>query len=154
MAQSKASDNDKDRAMTPIELTAEQASAELEQIMMSMPDKQDHRYEPPGTVSRGSGNSGCAYFHGDKPGCFIGHLLALHGVKRADLISTPDAPLTMSDVNMGAGPLTLASSGILRELDDVALEFLGAVQEHQDEGDTWGVALQKAREAWLPKTGG
>lgn len=91
---------------------------------------EDHIYDPP------PGEDGCFYVHGDGPGCIVAHVLVRAGVPLDELVAVElSTPTADEHAPFGTGALW-AQWG-----DWDALRLLGLVQEEQDAGRTWGVAL-------------
>lgn len=87
-------------------------------------------------------NRFCAYYHGEEPGCIVGHVLADLGV---------DASMVRgADVNVGVGisgasmAAALTSWGI--EFTEQAMDVLYKAQCMQDVGSAWGAAVKNAKE--------
>lgn len=112
--------------MTPITLTYDQAKAELEAIVAEK--GADYIYERP------VDSQSCVYFHAGEPSCIIGHLLARHDVRVPE-----DQRVNRTSV----GELA-EQYGVLEPADEAARVLLREVQEYQDNGDTWGIALEAA----------
>lgn len=107
---------------------------ELAEIAYANPFR---RYESP--IKNSMGNNVCMYFHGDEPGCIVGHWFAKHGIT-AELVNT-------HGINCGVDAASAAITlGI--EIDSDALELLAETQNHQDAGMAWELALARAVEAF------
>lgn len=89
----------------------------------------------------------CAYFHDERPGCIVGHVLAYAGLERDDLrgresLTFPGA--LRGDLNVMAGPDSLAEYGVL-SADDRTVTLLAEAQSKQDEGTPWYDAVEVAK---------
>jgi hypothetical protein len=87
----------------------------------------DYRYEKPG------GSTHCQYFRGLQPGCIVGHLLAKHGVTYETLGSTNNSKAVSELVDC-----------YVLNIDDKTRAFLVDVQSSQDNGNSWGRAMDLA----------
>lgn len=89
----------------------------------------------------------CSYFHGQEPGCIVGHALSYIGVKRDDLY----LPGT-DDFNTGTAfdnpdlHSALRANAKVKFTRKARLVLLTA-QCAQDHGDAWGKAVDAA-ESW------
>lgn len=123
--------------MKQITLTVEQALAALD---AAVADKgADFRY-------RASWAVGCRYFHGSEPGCIVGHVLHQYGVGRDDLCGLWDSAVGAEvDMNVSYGIRSLRVAGLL-DIDDRTESVLTSAQDAQDCGETWGEAVQNAKD--------
>ena len=115
-------------------LTAEKAR---ELLARAVAEKgEDYVYE----WQEGAYTYACMYFHGDQPGCIIGHLLAYQGVKPEDLgdYNTWDVG-TLAEQDLDVG--TLAEQGLI-DAPLPVVKALAKAQLAQDDGATWGEALK------------
>lgn len=76
----------------------------------------------------------CYYFHGQEPGCIVGHILAEYGVRGDDMLESNW---------LGVGELVEA--GVL-DLSLRSTALLNRAQGSQDAGYTWGEAVAVAFE--------
>lgn len=96
-----------------------------------------------------SGITRCLNFHGDEPGCIVGHLLAKLGL-------TPELARFLQ---IADGKSAYDSCGLLSGDPDFpwtftvnAVQILGTAQLHQDDRKTWGFALERAEECYAEIT--
>jgi hypothetical protein len=116
------------------------ALAALEGVIDDAPGGRDTVYESP----RGS----CVYYDEDKnaPSCGVGHALSRLGVSGEWLQTLDHTSLGGSCSAKGTSFLhTLDRAGF--ELTTAAQAAFGEFQACQDGGETWGVALDNARDA-------
>lgn len=87
----------------------------------------DYVYMTPDGVQAGVNGPGCVNWNHktNAPSCLIGHILHRHGI----------SGMTLLDKNKAA----VRSFG--QYLENDAAEFLNILQERQDNGGTWGDAL-------------
>lgn len=105
-------------------ITYETVKNELAGIVNSDPNK----------VYQRSAN-GCMYFHGNEPGCLVGHWLAMHGVTAK----------MVNDLDINAGhSAEYAIRKIGMDVTDAAVTLLCDAQELQDSKMPWGAALTYA----------
>lgn len=141
-------------------IAPEQALRALHQVVAEVGD--DHVYvktSRPAPEAHGGATAACMYWHmtGDKPGCLIGRALHRLGFSREDLILCDEQPELDEHGRVQSGAPTGTS------VKDVHMRFpdrftgvlvwrmLQAAQTVQDNGRTWGHALQAAisyREGW------
>jgi hypothetical protein len=76
----------------------------------------------------------CLYVHDGRPACIVGHVLVRAGVSLAELVEVETC--TPMDTHRGPAFLTWA--------DEHARRLLTRVQDGQDNGKPWGVALDVA----------
>jgi hypothetical protein len=99
---------------------------------------EDFIYQPlPGTDGQ------CQYVHGDQPRCLVGHVLFRLGVPLDALRELDDG----TGANIGVVDLAWALN---LDMPAEAQNALSAAQDRQDGGETWGVALQAARDVLTP----
>lgn len=129
----------------PLHLDAATVRADLTQIAAAHPD---HVYVEIPTAE--PGETSCMYFDPatGSPSCIIGHVLARHGVTRADLDTvqyqpSPEGMLRYDGINADATVKVLVEAGVL-DVDDEAGILLSIAQVAQDAGNTWGKAVEGA----------
>jgi len=84
--------------------------------------------------------AGCLYVHGNEPGCIVGHVLHDWGVSLDQLRSyEQDTAETVIQHLM-------ASKDIVVDQYDPVVEVLRTVQTYQDNGETWGEAVQRVHD--------
>jgi hypothetical protein len=95
---------------------------------------EDYVYAPP--LDPETGANPCVYFSpADKaPSCMVGYVLSYKGVTYEDLAATDS---TITEVQ------SLVEEGHLR-VDNETLALLTVAQVEQDQGQTWGRALEEA----------
>lgn len=108
-------------------ITYDQTVNEVREIIARKGE--DYIYERVPGVSDSEGTQ-CAYFYNYKPSCLIGHWLSKHGVDSAGLFEGDEARTVVPALGV--------------EADLKAINFLQALQEEQDFGHPWGLALEKA----------
>lgn len=74
----------------------------------------------------------CMYVHDEKPSCLVGQILHRHGVS-LEILKTYE--------NIGAYRVT---GEVTSTEDPDVLGFLSALQSRQDDGNSWGSALEGA----------
>lgn len=84
-------------------------------------------------VQNGTSTPSCVYVHEGKPSCLVGQILHKHGV--------PVEELAQHEFQ---GAWTV--SGILADADYPAQFFLDTAQAKQDQGTSWGLAVNSAVE--------
>lgn len=87
------------------------------------------------------GDSQCLYFNPATraPSCIVGHVLAYKGVTYDDMFA--------NDVNTFASVATLADTEFIK-VDNKTQALLSIAQGEQDQGQTWGNAVQEALETY------
>lgn len=80
----------------------------------------------------------CLYFYDGKPSCIVGHVLAYKGLtgEQAELLDFE-----------GTGIFYLQGNGYL-DVDERTLKTLARAQQDQDHGNSWGVAVQHAKDGY------
>jgi hypothetical protein len=119
-------------AMTsaPVEITLDEAK---ELLARAVKEKGDNFvYQP----IRTSGHPQCAYFTPEDgaPSCLVGHVLAYKGLTHEDLDATNSGVTEVQD---------LVEEGHIR-VDNETLALLTVAQVEQDQGQTWGRAVEEA----------
>lgn len=124
-------------------LSYEQLKTDLLSLAASVGDEYAYKAPP---------EAGCQYFDKNgKPGCIIGHVLAIHGVQREDLerFKRPNTPLSYEDGNLPTWPnesnvSTLVRVNALAFTDEVAKDLAISAQQQQDAGIPWSDAVPDA----------
>lgn len=98
-------------------------------LMLLAGQHPDRVYEKPEDGDR------CLYFHGDEPGCIIGHLMSEHGVRASDLTDQSSCGYAGATIN-GDGIGGLCDAGRL-QVSARAADLMARVQDRQDQGETW-----------------
>ena len=92
-----------------------------------------------------TGFTRCLNFHGDEPGCIVGHVLAKLGL-------TPELARELGIAEGAAvydACMRLTSElNFPWEFTMSAVNVLGTAQRFQDEHKTWGFALERAEECY------
>lgn len=104
---------------------------------------EDHCYE------RFTTTPYCRYTAGDNPSCLVGVALAIHGVP-LDTLRDWDANANLSE----DGIMGIVQTGHAPFIDDHAADVFQVAQNAQDDGDTWGDALNAARHTLQQIAGG
>lgn len=109
-------------------ITYDTAVAEVRETIA---DKgEDYVYSPVRGASSSEGTM-CAYFYEGKPSCLIGQWMnRYHGVTDAGVFEGDEARTVVP--------------AILLNVEHKAADFLQELQEEQDRGLPWGLALEKA----------
>lgn len=116
-----------------IELTYDKAVELLERAVAEK--GADYVYQRP-TNEQGIPR-GCAYFHGKEPGCIIGHVLSYLGLTRGDI----------GQYNTAYSWHALTHCvGFDVRADERTNKLLQTAQCRQDDGHSWGEAVNIARE--------
>lgn len=92
-----------------------------------------------------SGMTRCLNFHGDEPGCIVGHVLAKLGLTAElarDFTISEGASAYDTCMRLSAEP------EFPWEFTIDAINILGTAQGQQDERKIWGFALDKAEERY------
>lgn len=89
-------------------------------------------------------NGGCVYTYGGEPSCLVGQVMARAGLDPMDLE-------TLLRDNYREGDYFHTINQFLAEhnifmASSEAEEFLGALQQYQDEGVSWGEALRRVKD--------
>jgi hypothetical protein len=106
-------------------------SADIVRVINELAEaKPDFIYVDPDGVGGGE-NANCSYFHGDTPGCIVGHALARFGVG-------PGVAQEGSSAREVVDYLAASS-------DTEDLDYMTYVQQRQDEGVSWGEAVRLAQ---------
>lgn len=90
--------------------------------------------------------SQCAYFHGDEPGCIVGHVMSYVGVKPEHLVHQEENFNRGATIDSPDLAKALAENADIEFTDDAKWALLQA-QCDQDRGAIWGDALASA-EVW------
>lgn len=90
----------------------------------------DFVYEAPG--------GGCLYVNGNQPSCLVGHALVRAGVS-IEVLSKLDG-------TRGSVPISSADLSDAATLSEAASYIFSVAQDLQDGDNTWGYALDKARQ--------
>lgn len=106
-------------------ITYAEVKADLESIVNDFGPDHVYAADPEG--------DGPAYFHGDAPGCGVGHWFARRGYLAGHL----EAVNEQTGANHAIGFLGI-------EMESKAIELLRYFQYYQDEGMPWGDALKSA----------
>jgi len=114
-----------------VSLTYDEAVILLDKAVQTKGE--DYVYRP----ARTPWDTGCAYFHGKKPGCIIGHLFALKGVTAYDLGEIRNV--------MAVGDLI--DNGFLTVEDVKTHRLLVEAQSLQDVQVPWGQAVASAKDS-------
>lgn len=114
-------------------ITADKA---IELLREAVAGREDYVYEHP-DETEDNPDVGCAYMHGEQPGCLIGVALHKAGVPLSVLATLNANHINSIDVvsQLGAAGYTFG---------DGALRILLAAQLMQDERHPWSVALGRA----------
>lgn len=114
----------------PFVLTVDQALADLREIVAADPDF---------VWTKRYGAESCAYFLGDQPACLVGKVIAKHGATSSTFTDGPDT-------NPGSNTAVFNANYVLAALPfDVepdAVDLLTRVQNRQDSGYSWALALE------------
>jgi hypothetical protein len=120
--------------MAPITVPATKVLQTLREVVAERPE---YEYKAPADMLSYEDSSMCFYVHGDQPGCLVGHVLNRVGV-----------PLSVLAQREGVGAYSVVPQvlNLTGEPDDVATvqDVLTEVQYAQDQGATWGEALEEA----------
>jgi hypothetical protein len=114
-------------------LTKTDLGQDLRAIRSSVPE--DYVYQPPDPEDVTT----CRYFEDDgKPSCLIGHILARHGVTKADV----------GHRNTGVTVSTLIDEGLI-EVDTGEMHtILVGIQNWQDGGMQWHTIVKTILRTW------
>jgi len=80
------------------------------------------------------GGIDCFYYINGEPSCIVARMLHRHGIIDED----KSAPYE------GTAATTLIRGVAMDRFTESALDFIGALQFHQDKGDTWGESYRLA----------
>lgn len=126
--------------MFKLHLTDEQVLADLAAVVEG---REEYVY-----LDEREEGSGCVYFDddfiGEPPSCIVGHVLARHGVTLTDLVN---AEVEIERHINGSRVVLLTELGLL-DISRKAAIALSEAQYAQDDGHTWGYALDQARIAF------
>lgn len=122
-------------------ITADKA---IELLREAVIGREDYVYAHPDETPDNT-DLGCAYTHGDQPGCFIGVALHIAGVPIEVLTALPANHIHSGDVVED-----LDKAGFT--FDDGALHVLMCAQLAQDDREPWKVALERAEHAYKNPT--
>lgn len=118
-------------------ITADKA---IELLREAVIGREDYVYAHPDETPDNT-DLGCAYTHGDRPGCFIGVALHIAGVSVQVL-----AALNANHINSSDVVGRLSAAGYTLDVD--AQHVLLAAQLAQDDREPWKVALERAEHAY------
>jgi hypothetical protein len=119
---------------TAVEITLDEAKELLGRAVKEKGE--DYVYEPLREGGRPHGRPQCAYFNPEDgcPSCMVGYVLSYKGVTYESLDATGSVVTEVQD---------LVEEGHL-QVDNETLALLTVAQVEQDQGQTWGRALEEA----------